>query len=69
MLMPLVAKQASEVLINQKILIAEARRMGFKATPDDIRQELQHGELGATFFPGGKFVAWRPTKIFLQVTI
>src|SRR5690348_8439645 len=56
MLMPLVAKQASEVLINQKILIAEARRMGFKATPDDIRQELQHGELGATFFPGGKFV-------------
>jgi peptidyl-prolyl cis-trans isomerase D len=55
-LMPLVAKQASEILINQKILIAEARRMGFKATPDDIRQELQHGELGATFFPGGKFV-------------
>ena len=56
MLMPLVAKQASDLLINQKILIAEARRMGFKATPDDIRQELEHGELGATFFPGGKFV-------------
>jgi peptidyl-prolyl cis-trans isomerase D len=55
-LMPMVAKQASELLINQRILIAEARRMGFKATPDDIRQELQHGELGATFFPGGKFV-------------
>ena len=55
-LVPMVAPQAKDLLINQKILIAEARRMGFKATPDDVRQELEHGELGATFFPGGKFI-------------
>jgi len=55
-LVPMVAGQAKEMLINQKVLIAEARRMGFKATPEDVRQELQHGELGATFFPGGKFI-------------
>ncbi len=56
MLVPMFAKQASDLLINQKILIAEAHRMGFKATPEDVRQELEHGELAATFFPGGKFI-------------
>jgi len=55
-LVPFVAVNAKEQLINQKVLLAEARRMGFKATPDDIRQELEHGELAATFFPGGKFI-------------
>lgn len=55
-LLPMVANQASQLLINQKILIAEAHRMGFKATPDDIREELEHGELATTFFPGGKFI-------------
>ena len=56
MLVPMVAPQAKDILINQRVLIAEAHRLGFRATDDDVRQELQHGEYAATFFPGGKFI-------------
>jgi peptidyl-prolyl cis-trans isomerase D len=56
MLMPLVAGQAAQSLISEKALIVEARRMGLKATDDDLRQFLQHGQLGQMLFPGGKFI-------------
>src|SRR5438270_6296203 len=56
MLLPLIAGQAAQTLISEKVLIAEARRMGLKATDDDLRQFLQQGQLGQMLFPGGKFI-------------
>jgi peptidyl-prolyl cis-trans isomerase D len=56
MLMPLVAGQAAQTLINQKVLLVEASRMGLKATDDDLRQYLRYGQLGQMLFPNGTFV-------------
>ncbi len=56
MLLPFFAGQAAEQLISQKAIVAEARRMGLRANDDELRDELQHGPLGATLFPDGKFI-------------
>lgn len=55
-LIPFFASQAAERLITGKALVAEARRMGLKATDQDVRDELQHGRYSATFFPNGTFI-------------
>jgi len=55
-LIPFFASQAADRLITQKALVAEAKRLGLKATSDDVRDELQHGQYASTFFPGGNFI-------------
>jgi peptidyl-prolyl cis-trans isomerase D len=56
MLMPFFAGRAAQNLINEKVLLVEANRMGLKATDDDLRQYLRQGQLGQTLFPGGNFI-------------
>ena len=56
MLMPYFAKQAAERLISQSAIIAEAQRLGLRATDDDVRDELQHGRYAPVFFPEGNFI-------------
>ncbi len=65
-LLPFFAGQAAEQLINQKILIAEAHRMGLRASDDELRDELQHGQYSAVFFPDGKFVGQEEYENMLQ---
>jgi peptidyl-prolyl cis-trans isomerase D len=55
-LMPFFAGQAYQQLVNQKVLLVEARRMGLKATDDDLRDYLHQGDLGQELFPNGQFV-------------
>src|SRR5215469_5812142 len=66
MLMPLVAGQAAQTLINQKVLLVEARRMGLRATDDDLRQYMRQGELGQTIFPGGNFIGQEGYEDFVS---
>jgi peptidyl-prolyl cis-trans isomerase D len=56
MLLPYFASQAAQQLISRSAIIAEARRMGLRATDDDVRDELQHGRYASVFFPEGKFI-------------
>ena len=56
MLMPFFAGQAAEQLISQKAIVAEAHRMGLRVSDAELRDELQHGGLGATLFPDGKYI-------------
>jgi peptidyl-prolyl cis-trans isomerase D len=56
MIMPRAISQSVEQLITGRTIVAEAERMGLKATPDDVRDELQHGRYSQTLFPGGKFI-------------
>jgi peptidyl-prolyl cis-trans isomerase D len=56
MIMPRALSQSVEQLITSKAIVAEAERMGLRATPEDVRDELEHGRYGATLFPGGKFI-------------
>jgi peptidyl-prolyl cis-trans isomerase D len=56
MLLPYFASQAAEELIQKQAVVAEAHRLGLRATDEDVRQELQHGPYAATFFPNGSFI-------------
>jgi peptidyl-prolyl cis-trans isomerase D len=40
--------------------------MGLRATPEEVRDELQHGRYAATFFPGGNFVGQQQYENMLQ---
>ena len=54
-LLPFFANRAAQSLIEQKVLLVEANRLGLRATDEDVRDFLQH-QLGSELFPGGKFV-------------
>jgi peptidyl-prolyl cis-trans isomerase D len=56
MLMPFFAQRAAEQLINEKVIIAEARRLGLRATDADVRDEIQYGQYAQVFFPGGNYI-------------
>jgi peptidyl-prolyl cis-trans isomerase D len=66
MLLPFFTSRAAEQLINQKALVAEAGRMGLRVSDDELREELQHGQLGAMLFPDGKFVGQEEYENFVQ---
>ena len=55
-LMAYFARQEAERMITNRILLAEAERLGLRATDDDVRDELQHGQFAQAFFPGGNFI-------------
>jgi peptidyl-prolyl cis-trans isomerase D len=56
LIMPQATSQAIQQLIAGRAIVAEADRLGLKATDADLRDELQHGRYAATLFPGGKFI-------------
>src|SRR4051812_14139648 len=56
MLRPYFAQRALENLISQKAILAEANRLGLRATDAEVRDELQHGRYSQVFFPGGNFI-------------
>ena len=66
MLLPFVTGQAAQELINEKAIVAEARRLGLHANDDELREDLQHGPLSATFFPDGKFIGQEQYEDFVQ---
>ena len=56
MLMPFYQQQAAQGLIQQRILIEEAHRLGITVTDADVRRYLHTGEVGAVLFPDGKYI-------------
>jgi peptidyl-prolyl cis-trans isomerase D len=60
MLMPFLIQQdtprAADQLIDRQALLTEAQRMGLKATPQEVKDELQHGRYASIFFPDGNFI-------------
>jgi peptidyl-prolyl cis-trans isomerase D len=66
MLLPYFAERAAQTLIGRIALVAEAERLGLRATDEEVRDELQHGRYAATFFPGGNFVGQQQYESILQ---
>jgi peptidyl-prolyl cis-trans isomerase D len=66
MLLPFFAGRAAEQLISQKAIVAEAHHMGLRVSDAELRDELQHGGLGATLFPDGKFVGTEEYENLVQ---
>jgi peptidyl-prolyl cis-trans isomerase D len=52
----LFAQRVGQQLIEQQVMLAEADKLGIRATSDDVRQYLQTGPAGQVLFPGGKFI-------------
>jgi peptidyl-prolyl cis-trans isomerase D len=66
MLLPFFASQAAQQLIQRQAIIAEAERLGLRATDDDVRDEIQHGRYAGTFFPEGNFIGQAAYEELLQ---
>ncbi len=66
MLLPFFTQRAADQLITRQALLAEAQRMGLRATPQEVLDELQHGRYAATFFPGGNFIGQQQYDDLLQ---
>ena len=66
MLLPFFSQRAAEQLITRQALISEANRMGLRVSPEEVKEELQHGRYSATFFPGGNFIGEQEYADMLQ---
>jgi peptidyl-prolyl cis-trans isomerase D len=66
MLLPFFAQRATDQLITRQALLSEAARMGLHATPEEVKDELQHGRYAAYFFPGGNFIGQQEYEMRLQ---
>src|SRR2546430_6092267 len=56
MLLPFFASRAADNLINRKVLLVEAERLGLRVNDEELRDELQHCRYANVFFPDGKFI-------------
>ncbi|MGC1451165.1 MAG: peptidyl-prolyl cis-trans isomerase [Candidatus Sulfotelmatobacter sp.] len=69
-IMPFLIQQetlrAVDQLINRQALLSEAGRMGLRVSPEEVKDELQHGRYAATFFPGGNFIGQAEYEEMLQ---
>jgi peptidyl-prolyl cis-trans isomerase D len=55
-LLPFLMPQVAQQLIQEAELRYEADRLGLRVSDDEIREELQHGPMAETFYPGGKWI-------------
>ncbi|MGH9570341.1 MAG: peptidylprolyl isomerase, partial [Candidatus Angelobacter sp.] len=65
-LMPYVAQQTAQSLIQQAEVRYEARRMGLKVSDAEIRDELQNGQYKEMFFPGGNWIGQQKYEDLLR---
>jgi peptidyl-prolyl cis-trans isomerase D len=70
MIMPFLIQQdtqrAADQLIDRQALLIEAQRLGIKSTPQEVKDELQHGRYSQIFFPEGNFVGQAEYEGMLQ---
>jgi peptidyl-prolyl cis-trans isomerase D len=70
MIMPFLIQQATsraaDQLIDRQALVAEAQKIGLKSSPQEVKDELQHGRYAAYFFPGGNFIGEAEYEGLLQ---
>jgi peptidyl-prolyl cis-trans isomerase D len=65
-LLPFFAQRAADQLVDRQALVSEAQHLGLKATPQEIKDELQHGRYAEIFFPGGTFIGQAEYEGLLQ---
>ena len=65
-LLPYFLQRANDMLVTQRVILNEARRMGLVATDADLKYELQHGQLAELFFPSGTFVGQDQYRAIVQ---
>jgi len=58
--------RAAEQLIDKQALLVDAQRLGLKSSPQEVKDELQHGRYASIFFPGGNFIGEAEYQGMLQ---
>src|SRR5208337_4360344 len=56
MIVQYMEQQVGQELVQQKVLLQEAHKLGVYATDDDVRQYLRTGPTGQVLYPEGKFI-------------
>ena len=56
MIVSLFEQQVGQQLVQQQILVQEAKKLGIDVTDDDVRNYLRSGPTGAVLFPNGQFI-------------
>jgi peptidyl-prolyl cis-trans isomerase D len=56
MILKFFEQQVGQQLVQQKVLLAEADKLGIRATDDDVRKFLHTGPTGQVLFPNGQFI-------------
>jgi len=51
MILNLFEQRVGQQLVQQQVLLVEARRLGINATEDDVRKYLQTGQAGQVLYP------------------
>ena len=59
-------QRAADQLIDRQALVAEAQHFGMKVSPQEVKDELQHGRYAAYFFPDGNFIGQTEYEGMLQ---
>lgn len=65
-LLPFFTQRAADQLVDRQALVSEAQHLGLKASPQEVKDELQHGRYSEYFFPGGTFVGEAEYQGMLQ---
>jgi peptidyl-prolyl cis-trans isomerase D len=65
-LMPYIAQQAGQILVQRAILKQEADRLSLQVTDEDLRRELETGPFAQYLFPGGKYIGDDAYMNFVQ---
>src|ERR1700677_5073296 len=65
-LLPFFAQRAADQLVDHQALVSEAQHLGLKATPQEIKDELQHGRYAEICLPGGTFIGQAEYEGLLQ---
>ena len=65
-LVPYLMPQAAEVLIKQKAVLSEAKRLGLGVSDEELRAILHKGQFGEMLFPKGQYVGDDQYQNFVQ---
>jgi peptidyl-prolyl cis-trans isomerase D len=65
-LLPFFTSRAADQLILRQLMLGEAQHLGLRVSPDEVKDELQHGRYAATLFPGGNFIGEQEYEQLLQ---
>jgi peptidyl-prolyl cis-trans isomerase D len=52
----MIEQQAGQQMVQQKVLLAEAEKLGVTATDEDVRNFLHEGQFGQILFPNGQYI-------------
>ena len=66
MIMNMIEPQVGQQLVQQRILLDAAEKLGIHVTDADVRQYLQTGPPGQVLFPNGKFIGQEKYAALIQ---